>query len=78
MLSAIIFLLGVIVGILACVVGILALNRNARIEGDEIIFEPLVPLQKQRGDIVEVNKTAQFLKENEGAEIHLGDIIEND
>lgn len=78
MLSIIIFLLGVIVGVLACIVGILAMNRKAHIEDDEIVFEPLIPLQRQYGDIVEVNKTAQFLKENEGNEIRLGDIIEND
>jgi len=78
MLSAILFLLGVVIGILACVVGILAMNRTAHIDGEEITFEPLVPLQRQQGDIVEVNKTAQFLKENEGKEIRLGDIIEED
>jgi len=78
MLSGILFLLGVIVGVLACIVGILAMNRKAHIEDNEITFEPLVPVQRQYGDIVEVNKTAQFLKENEGSEIRLGDIIEND
>ncbi len=78
MLSTIYFLLGVIIGVLACIVGILVMSRTAHIENNEITFEPLVPLQKQYGDFVKINKTEQLLKEKLTDEVALGDVIEND
>jgi hypothetical protein len=78
MLSAIYFLLGVIIGVLACIVGILAMSRKAHIEDNEITFEPLVPVQPQHGEFVKINKTEQLLKEKLTDEVALGDVIEDD